>query len=379
MVAVAGAAPTRLRADGSDWLSFPRFALPHMARPLFTWAPGSQTAFALELSDAAGHLVWASGKQLSTEPSVRYPPSAPALQSGTYHWRVATYSDPSSEPSPFASAALHVAIPPADWSMAAWLGGDAVNVYTASFQTGPKSTLASVVLYVCGLGYSSVRFNGQDLNVLTTAPWTNNAIVNGFSSLDLTPWLADGGDANHVIVSLGYGWRDTNVFAVRDADSKDPPCLACKRSSRRHGSPQVRDDDSKDRVGAVARMLRAKVIATFNNGSTSVLTYTGDGTWQAAAGPSTADSVYNGESYDARIAAELFDSDGRAAARSSSRWVPAPRVDGPAGLMVPWSVPPVEVLETAPHTCGPLTIASDSMLMASLVACRCSRRCPRWR
>lgn len=233
MVAVAGAAPTRLRADGSDWLSFPRFALPHMARPLFTWAPGSQTAFALELSDAAGHLVWASGKQLSTEPSVRYPPSAPALQSGTYHWRVATYSDPSSEPSPFASAALHVAIPPADWSMAAWLGGDAVNVYTASFQTGPKSSLASVVLYVCGLGYSSVRFNGQDLNVLTTAPWTNNAIVNGFSSLDLTPWLADGGDANHVIVSLGYGWRDTNVFAVRDADSKDHPAL---HANAHHGA-----------------------------------------------------------------------------------------------------------------------------------------------
>ena len=232
--AAPGAAPTRLRADGSDWLSFPRFALPHMARPLFTWAPGTQTAFTLELSDAAGHLVWASGKQLSTEPSVNYPPSAPALQPGTYHWRVATYSDPSSAPSPFASAALHVAIPPADWSMAAWLGGDAVNVYTASFQTGPKSSLASVVLYVCGLGYSSVRFNGHDLNVLTTAPWTNNAIVNGFSSLDLTPWLADGGNANHVIVSLGYGWRDTNVFTVRDADSKDHPAV---HANAHHGVP----------------------------------------------------------------------------------------------------------------------------------------------
>ena len=47
------------------------------------------------------------------------------------------------------------------------------------------------------------------------------------------------------------------------------------------------------------------LVTTSKDGVKTVLTHTGDGTWVAASGPSTFDSVYDGETYDARIADEL--------------------------------------------------------------------------
>jgi hypothetical protein len=274
------ASPTRLRADGTDWATVGphKLALPSTARPLFTWAPGSSaSAFSLRMADSSGRVVWDSGKTLSSRPSWRYPHTAPTLHPGaTYTWRVVSY-DASGTPSAAASAALHVALAPSNWTEVAWLGDAQLNVYATAFTAPPSAT--RVTLYVCGLGFSVVRVNGAQLNILTTAPWTNNAEVNGFSALDLTQYLmparrsADAAmtvDENHLVISLGNGWRDRGPFPVGDGD-----------------------DTKFD--GAHPRMLRAKVVATLADGSLQTLSHTGDASWTAAVGPSTADSVYNGE------------------------------------------------------------------------------------
>ena len=121
----------------------------------------------------------------STTPRLRYPASAPPLNPGsTYAFHVITYSDPDlSDPSPRSVSPFHVA--PIDWSDTSWIGSDDDNLYRADFHV---DLAASVVLYVCGLGYSAVTVNGAPVpNVpLTTAPWTNNARINAISSLDIT-------------------------------------------------------------------------------------------------------------------------------------------------------------------------------------------------
>ena len=280
------AAPTRLRASGSDWSSNEvslRFALTHESRPLFTWAPSAaergarQSAYSVEVMDARGMPVWRSGKVASAQSSARYPASAPPLSpAATYEYSVTCY-DGAGTPSPSARSAFHVAAAPSDWHNVSWLGDDNLNLYRTRFTLGADvlAALTSAHLYVAGLGYAVVTIDGAPLNTLTTAPWTNNARVVGFSTYNITAALSTRSGAtegmshestHEMAIELGHGWRDLKAFPVRDpADAK--------------------------RFGQFERTVRAKLVATLADGSKRTITHTGDGTWSAAKGPTTYDSV----------------------------------------------------------------------------------------
>ena len=77
-------------------------------------------------------------------------------------------------------------------------------------------------------------------------------------------------------MELGNGWRDQAPFPV-----KDPSDVAGYDS--------------------LPKVLRAQLVVQLTNGSSAVLSHTGDGLWTDAAGPVVADSVYNGEQYDGRV------------------------------------------------------------------------------
>lgn len=352
-------APSRLRADGSDWSSsapHARFALPASHAPTFTWEPrhlqrrhAIQSGFEVNVSDTKGQLVWSSGRVVSSEPSVRYGGTDHLASKATYIWMVATYDgvgrrSPTSKPSSF-----HIAPSTVDWEGVDWLGSNTTNVYRASIllPASAATELASAVLYVCGLGFSVASLDGQVLNTLTTAPWTNNGRVNGFSSIDVTKHLlrarahaATPTDApNHLAstleVSLGHGWRNLSV--------RDP---------------------SLSSYGATPRVLRAMVVITFANGTSAKLCRTGDASWSTAAGPSLEDSLYNGETYDGRVAQRLglgraswsmdLEATGSAKGGSAIGWsvpVKLSADEAPKGMMVAWSAPPIIELDTlSPHS-----------------------------
>ena len=345
-------APDRLRADGSEWSSTPYTQAPHMQAshtqyalsserpPTFTWAPHHLergaviTAFEINVSDTYGQMVWTSGRRRSVDPFARYPAGhgAPALQPmATYSWSVATYDGQGRRSPVSRPARFHVAPSVRDWDKSSWHGSKSFNLYSVPFAV-PRGhdVVHSVTLYICGLSLSSVSLDGHVLNTLTVSPWTNNAKVNAFSSIDLTQHInrkasVDGGASTHsLVVSLGHGWRSLHI--------KDP---------------------HPEEWGTVSRVLRAMVVAVFVNGTTATITHTGDGTWQAAAGPTTLDSLYDGEVYDARIAEHLglSESLGRQSPHLDvhTGWSAAPLLtedDVPRGRMVAWAAPPVAVLET---------------------------------
>ena len=92
-------------------------------------------------------------------------------------------------------------------------------------------------------------------------------------------------------------------------------------------------------------MLRAQLKV---GAAGTVRTHTGDGTWKAAAGPVTADSVYNGEDYDATITMAMALADDGVGSPTAT-WVAAPVLAAsasPAGVMVPWSAPPIGITDT---------------------------------
>eukprot|EP01062_Namystynia_karyoxenos_P058419 TRINITY_DN4996_c0_g1_i2.p1 TRINITY_DN4996_c0_g1~~TRINITY_DN4996_c0_g1_i2.p1 ORF type:complete len:1162 (+),score=273.79 TRINITY_DN4996_c0_g1_i2:93-3488(+) len=328
--AAAAAQPqpaTRLRCDGSDLHPARKqphtdFTLPSL-RPVFEWVPRhsargrTHRAYQIRVSQAAsGAPVWDSGVLTSAEPRAVYPRGAAVLSGGVlYDWVVRWQDDTGAWSTWSDVGRFRTPLSDAQWSGVSWLGGGDSNLFRADFNA--PAGLASVTLYVCGLGYSRALVNGADAGdaVLTTSAWTNNERQNAYSAFDVTA-LLKAGAPNTVGVALGNGWHDTKMFPRKDGGGE-------------------KEEDLTPRV------LRAQLVAAFPNGSSAVLTRTGDAAWQSAAGPVVGDSVYNGESYDARREQSGWAAPGFSPA---TPWGAAPRASSPPrGPMVPWAAPAITV------------------------------------
>lgn len=300
--------------------------------PECTWSlSGTQFAYQLQLfhiSDSETP-IYATRRVESPSPRHQIPTSAGVRPGNSYILRLRYWnSTDRGIGSMWSTLQFHVALlTQNDWNEAAWLGSEKLNRYRVDFNA--PADAAAVHVYVCGLGYSRVTLNGGkhvlDLDigdqVLTTAPWTNNAKTNGFTTVDITHQLRPG--SNTIGVELGHGWRDQQSFPIKDPT--DMPG-----------------------TGSISRVVRAIVIAQLANGTSQVVTHTGDGSWQASAGPVTADSVYNGEECDGRIALQQHGWDRPQPERqeTTNDWAQAPVSSAPPqGLMVPWMAPPVRIAE----------------------------------
>eukprot|EP00965_Chrysotila_dentata_P029096 967553-Pleurochrysis_carterae.AAC.1 len=76
----------------------------------------------------------------------------------------------------------------------------APQLYRADFLAPPTSALASLTLYIAGLGFSAISLNGKTMHAthLATSPWTSNVRRIGFSTIDLTAAIpAQGGVRAH--------------------------------------------------------------------------------------------------------------------------------------------------------------------------------------
>lgn len=310
--------PTRLRADGAACGPGAPAFLCHAVRsrtPHLTWAPRSETrgaaqeAFDVRVYDAtSGKRVWASGPVQSNEPSTDVVP--PLVEGRRYQWDVAVLVD-NTWSHYSAKSAFHVPLLSQEvWDDAVWLGDDSVNLYRATFAVPPDAPKLAT-LSIAGLAFASVRVNGVDVpdHFLTTSPWTNYDKIVGFETLEIGSMLKSN-TTNTVEVTLGEGWRGAK-FPERDPD--DP-------------RPYSQDP--------VRRVLRAQL----HLGDGRVLSKTGDKTWEAAAGPILADSLYDGEWYDARLVGH-------------EQWRPTTKLNAsstPFGIMVPYAAPNIAVVETVP-------------------------------
>ena len=282
----------RLLADDTDMMN-PQTAFPvTRAAPRLTFAtPATQDnameAFQIEVIDVATGKAWNSGIVNSTWPSYRFDKYSTPLKGGrTYEWAVSTRTSDGCWTTS-RSARFHVSLlDVTDWNDVAWIGSlSGENVYRSTFKTEAGKKISSATLYVCGLGYSALSVNGKVIDdvLLATSPWSRTDKRNGFATVDITPMLSKSGDTNAIGVMLGHGWRDLSKFPPKDHQSKI--------------------DTTPERV------LRAQVRIIYSDAPKDavVATKTGDGSWTSAVGPVTSDSVYDGESYDARKVAKGWD------------------------------------------------------------------------
>jgi hypothetical protein len=161
--------------------------------------------------------------------------------------------------------------------------------------------------YVYGLGFYEMRLNGEKAGdrVLTPAstPYDQRAL---YTTYDITGSLRRGSNAVGIWLGNGYGEK-FSPYGFRWLGPKQ------------------------------AAML---IEVTYTDGSHRNITT--DGTWTWSTGAITANDLYDGESYDARLEQYNWDRTGF----DDSAWKPVRTVAAPAGKLVADTMPPMRVTDT---------------------------------
>ena len=269
--------------------------------PRFYWIPRhpgrgqAQTAYQLLVSTQPGCEkgdAWDSGKVASAAfTHVVY--KGTSLAGDTkYFWKV-RYWDKDGQPSPYSAVASFGTglFAKEDWK-GSWIGG--ANQLRKEFSVGESVVRATA--YICGLGYYELRINGRKVGTNVLDPgWTTYPKRALYVAHDVTALLKPG--ANAVGVMLGDGWFKSKA-------------------------------------------LLFQLNIELAGGKT--LSVVSDGTWKAAAGPIVEDSIYNGETYDARLETPGWDEPGFA----DKAWKKAESAAGPKGVLSAQMMPPIRITDT---------------------------------
>lgn len=297
-------------------------------RPRLSWALESarraerQTAYQVQVASSEGALagdrpeLWDSGKVESAETlQVEYA-GTPLVSGQRCLWRVRSW-DRDGRPSAWSRAATWEMgiLRPEDWH-GTWIARTTSTEYAPAPLLRRAFRLAGEVrrarAYVCGLGYQELRVNGRKVSDHVMDPgYTRYDRRALYVTYDVTEALRPG--QNALGVMLGTGWYNVHTRAVWNF----------------HGA-QWR----------AAPKLLLELRVEYADGRTE--TIGSDDAWRTSTGPIVYDSIYGGETYDARLEKPGWD----APDYDDSAWEPAVRAEAPGGAVSAQAMPPIRVLHT---------------------------------
>jgi alpha-L-rhamnosidase len=273
-----------------------------VTRPRFSWLlehnerAQKQTAYQILVSrtpEVKTGDQWDSGRVASESPANAVYNGNMLASGQTYYWRV-RYWDSNGKPSPYSGPAGFEMglLGSVEWK-GKWIGGGGQLRKEFTLKGQPLRARA----YICGLGYYELRINGRKVgdNVLDPG-WTTYPRRVLYVTHDVTPYLRQG--ANAVSVTLGQGWYKSRAL-----------------------------------------LLQMNIDTQAGEKHLEVVT---DTTWKINAGPIVSDSIYDGETYDARLETPGWDSPGYV----DTAWKPAIVVDAPKGELSTQTMPPIRVTGT---------------------------------
>jgi len=288
-------APTELRCE---YLTNPMGV--DVQKPRFSWVLGhsergqSQSACEILVSTQPGAEkgdMWESGKVNSADSTQVIYGGKPLASGRAYYWKV-RYWDKNGLVGPFSRVARFDTglFSRDDWK-GKWISGK--NQVRKEFNLDKK--VARARAYICGLGYYELRLNGRKVgrNVLDPG-WTTYDKRVLYVTYDVTDYLRPG--ANALAVMLGQGWYKSYVLLLQM-------------------NIELEDGTNIE-------------IAT-------------DASWKGMNGPIVTDSIYNGETYDARLETPGWDLPGY----DDGRWSNIDVVSGPKGELSSQMMPPIRVVD----------------------------------
>ena len=166
------------------------------------------------------------------------------------------------------------------------------------------------MVHVSGLGHYELTINGRKVGDSEFAPlWSEYSRTIYYNTYEVTSLLRQGGNA--IAVLLGNGF-----FNVQRGNRYS-------KLQASFGPPQL--------------LLRLDI--TYDDGTTARVS--SDDTWRWTESPVTFNSIYGGESYDARLEQDGCLDPGF----DDSRWRRAVVVEGAGGMLCAQAAPPVKVME----------------------------------
>ncbi|MBR7055353.1 MAG: family 78 glycoside hydrolase catalytic domain, partial [Prevotella sp.] len=194
---------------------------------------------------------------------------------------------------------------------------------------GAKRRIADAVVHISGLGHYELTINGRKVGDSEFAPlWSEYSRTIYYNTYDVTSLLRQGDNA--IAVLLGNGF-----FNVQRGNRYSKLQVS-------FGPPQL--------------LLRLDI--TYDDGTTGSIS--SDDTWRWMESPITFNSIFGGESYDARLEQDGWHNPGF----DDSRWRRAVVVEGAGGVLRAQTAPPVKVMERYPMLSWK-PIPSDSLAAAS--------------
>jgi len=247
------------------------------AHPRFTWGLKSnergihqqsyrvQVASSMQLLQSGQPDLWDS-QVTNSDKSVNVAYDGKSLQSDhSYYWRVKVWDQQSGESSWSDIASFHMGMmKPSDWQ-GQWIGAPDTAISSPLLRRDfmINKPVASAHVFISGLGYSELYLNGDKVGNHVLDPGTSDYDKRAlYETYDVTDYLNSGGNAIGVWLGNGYlRHRTTRQYADR---------------------PQL--------------MLQMNI--KYEDGSeTQIVSNT---SWKVAASPIMANSIYDGEIYDAR-------------------------------------------------------------------------------
>jgi alpha-L-rhamnosidase len=291
----------------------------------------SQTAYEIVACSSAAKTargeadLWNSGKVLSAA-SVHVVYAGRPLTSGQRVWWKVRVWDAAGEVSPWSEAAWFemALLTPGDWQ-AQWIQRESSGPVAAAqaFDDHPAPLLrkeftldheiARARVYVSGLGYYELRLNGERVGDHELDPgWTSYARRVLYSTYDVTSQLRAG--RNALGIMLGNGWFNPLPLAL-------------------FGRFKPGDALTTGEPRAIVQL-----VVEFRDGRAQ--TIASDATWRVGDGPVRRNSVYLGETCDARGEQAGWDRAGF----NDSRWEPAVVARAPVlGPLCAQDAPPIRV------------------------------------
>lgn len=260
--------------------------------------------------------LWDTGKVTSDQTLHLEYAGQPLASRQACWWRVRVWDQDGKESAWSAPARWEMGLlQPSDWT-GKWIGRTEDTVY----QPAPmlrkafalRGRVARARIYLCGLGYYDLTVNGRRVGTQRLDPaFTRYDRRVLYVTHDVTELLRNGPNAVGVI--LGTGWYNGHTRAVwkfHEAPWRKSPRLLFQM--------QVDYTDG-----------RRQVIVS-------------DETWTVTTGPIVFDSIYGGETYDARLEKPGWDTAGA----DDRGWEKARVLDPPGGRLTAQVMPPIRVGKT---------------------------------
>ena len=297
-------------------------------KPRFSWVDTSsergqkQSAYQILVSSTVENLaanradIWNSGKVGSDE-TANIPYEGKTLSSGQIgYWKVRVWDKSGkpagvSEPATFEMGLLSDKDWGGDWiAKTTDINERPAPMFRREFKVSGE--IKSARLYICGLGYNEIELNGSKVGDRFLDPaFTRYDRRMLYVTHDVTDQLKAG--ENAIGVTLGHGWFNAQTIAVWNLENA--PWRAAPK-------------------------MILKLAIQYADGHQSVLV--SDKSWKTSTGPIIFNSIYGGETYDARLEKIGWSTVGY----DDSSWEDVKVVKAPEGKMVAQAMPPIRATAT---------------------------------